>query len=91
MATHKKRGTQTKHHIISRCKGNQYNVHHHINIKRISDKRHVALHSLFRTHEPKKQLKEYLTIIESTLSEEAKRKFKQLLAMEDFYRDELYL
>lgn len=85
----KKEQDKTKHHIIGKSLARKYNVHCQKNIKLLSDKRHTALHSLFQTLEPHKQLLELFHVISPVMSDEAKEMMLELIYSDYFYDDDV--
>ena len=87
-----KNNRTSRHHIISQCQKDLFNVFEDNNIKRLTQKQHQALHTLFTDenwpiHQPKLQLEEFERIIEGVLSKKAIELFNLLISMSD---DEFY-
>ena len=79
---------ENKHHIISQCKREEYNVHDPRNVKRMLEIQHTALHQLFRAlHTTKDQLQKLRDMFAPILSPLAQNIFDELLKLsnEQFY------
>lgn len=79
---------ENRHHLVSQCMKDQYNVGMEENILKMLKYKHDCLHALFGClHTPKDQLKEMYNIYEPVLSETAKQLFQTLLNVSeyDFY------
>lgn len=80
------------HHIIPSSRAMEgFNVKHEENQIEIEQTRHVNLHRLFFNLHPQEQMQMLYNINKKVMSQEARLKVKEVLAMtqEEFYRSDL--
>lgn len=85
-----------RHHLISQCQKDLFNVFKPQNVIKIKRKTHEAIHAVFTDenwpiHEPQLQTKKFFEIIRPVLWYQSLKYFQKLISLpiEDFYLPEL--
>lgn len=85
-----------RHHLISQCQKDLFNVFLPKNIIKLKRKTHEAIHAVFTDehwpiHEPQLQTKRFFEIIRPILWQQALKYFEKLISLpiQDFYSPEL--
>lgn len=89
-------GKKTRHHLVSKCQKEFFDVFNPINIRKIRRDTHQAIHTLFRNehwpiHEPQLQMKEFFELISPIVWDYALKYMDKLVNMskEEFYKKEI--
>lgn len=86
----------TRHHLISKCQQDLFDVFNPINVRRIRRDTHKAIHTLFTDenwpiHEPQLQMAKFFELISPIVWDYALKYMDKLVNMpkEEFYKKEL--
>jgi len=93
---HLEASKKTRHHLISQCQRELFNVGNPKNITKIRRDTHQAIHTLFRDehwpiNEPKEQLRKIFELMSPVFSDRVCRQLERIVNMDDrdFYQSDL--